>query len=98
MSEPKEVHGKCRLVLFINDAPYYLRVVHTDGRVAENPAFELVKEDGTKYHVHADEFGVHCTCGDSVWRRDRVGQYCKHRKSLAAVGLIPPMETEDMPP
>ena len=78
------VHGTARWVrrpegtttglLEINGTLYGL-VLHTT-------AYELVKEDGTSYHLPLTLDC--CDCPDATWRCGRPGG-CKHRKGLAAL-------------
>jgi hypothetical protein len=83
----KPVHGTARLVLLVNGIEYRLAPLDPHPGVARK-AWRLTKGDGTTYDVATTEHGPTCTCGDFNWRRERVGQACKHILSLTVTGLI----------
>ena len=58
-----------------------------DTRVAD-PAFSLLKADGTKYHVHHDRWGWQCNCAAFTFSK-AMKKTCKHVDAMKAVGLIP---------
>lgn len=47
-------------------------------------AWRLRKSNREVFDIHADEHGLHCTCGDAIWRK----RTCKHANALIEVGLL----------
>ncbi len=76
-----------KLVLWINGQEYAVHRIDTHPEVARE-AWRLQKADGECHDVHVDEFGIHCSCPDFLWRRERLGELCKHANSLLDVGLF----------
>lgn len=72
-----------RLILLIDDEAYGVTKV-TKGFCSVG--WQLLKQglDGALHTVHQDEHGVHCDCGDHIWRRHA----CKHEIALREVGLL----------
>lgn len=88
----KRAHGTTfRLLLQIDSNVYTLLNLHPDPRVA-TAAWRLTKANGkgagVAYDVSHDEHGLSCTCEDWLYRASKVGEPCKHLRSLNAVGLI----------
>jgi hypothetical protein len=80
---PPVRHGRCRLVLWINEAAYSVRRGRKLGRGVQG--FALRKLDGGQvYAVVRAKGKVSCTCPDSVMR----GAVCKHVRALVALGLV----------
>ena len=79
--------GRCGLTLRINGQSYKVRPLSADfGGIK---AFRLTKADGSFHDVSQDVYGVACTCGDAVWRREGIDpRGCKHARSLKALGLL----------
>ncbi len=94
MSQSKPLHGRARLVLFIAKegdetlTPYVVKLVSTDGKVADHPAISLTKDDGTVYHLHRNQWGFHCDCPQFNFRSSKDGKACKHCKAVQAA-LLP---------
>ena len=94
--------GVAHLFLEISGVLYSLRRLEgAEGGVVGGVVWRLTKlaehvgggaytteEERKVYHVHRDEFGLHCTCGDFVFRRENTGEACKHCLALMAVGLV----------
>jgi hypothetical protein len=51
-------------------------------------AWKLEKKDGVSHHVSEDSHGLHCDCGDYVWRKKNTAELCKHCRALQELGLI----------
>jgi len=84
---PKSSTGRCGLTLRINGESYRVRPLPADfGGIK---AFRLTRADGTFHDVNRDVFGVGCTCGDHVWRREGIDPAgCKHARAARALGLL----------
>jgi hypothetical protein len=55
---------------------------------AVRKAWKLEKKDGVSHHVSEDSHGLHCDCGDYVWRKKNTAELCKHCRALQELGLI----------
>lgn len=53
----------------------------------ESGASAEIKPTGDVYHVHFDEWGVHCDCAHAVYRGKNSREVCKH--CLAIQKVIP---------
>jgi hypothetical protein len=52
-------------------------------------AFRLTKDNGDFYDVSRDVYGLACTCGDFVWRREGIDPAgCKQTRNMKALGLL----------
>lgn len=92
--------GHCKLVLYVTTAAkkpvttsYLVKFLASDPTIGR-PAFELRKcrKDGTPsedvHHVVLTERGPHCSCADFCFRTGNTEGFCKHCRSLRAVGLL----------
>lgn len=96
MPTPTEpVQGTCRLTLEIDRTLQSGKVVAEVYRVLflhpypeADPAWRLVKTDGTHYDVTWLNGGT-CTCGDFTYRRQQKDpKGCKHCAALRTLGLL----------
>jgi hypothetical protein len=86
-SDPKAPTGLCGLTLRINSEPYKVRPLPAE--FGGLKAFRLTKTDGTFHDVSRGAYGMECTSGDFVWRRDGIDpEGCKHIRSVRACGLL----------
>jgi hypothetical protein len=85
---PAKPADTCRMVLEIRDVPY--RVVRLKVQNTEVFGAYRLKKLGSAdaYDVHRDAHGLHCTCGDGVFRKEGTAELCKHARALAAWDLI----------
>jgi hypothetical protein len=109
MTDTKEIRGTCRFDAETNTlwigmrgkwTCYRVYRVASDVRVAD-PAFALVKTDGTTYHCGMTDFGWTCDCGHMTFVGDKIGEPCKHLRSILAIGLpdkIASLPLENFPP
>lgn len=83
-----------RIVFWIEGAAYQVIPLKPDPEVASK-AYRFLKRDSrgkvtANYDVHVNGHGPECECkGYLRWRKP-----CKHIKTLAAAGMIPPLATE----
>jgi hypothetical protein len=83
----KTTTGRCGLTLTINGQRYKVRPLPAD--FGGLKAYRLTKSDGDFHDVSRDVYGLSCTCGDFVWRRDGIDpEGCKHTRSCKALGLL----------
>lgn len=76
------------LVVLINQTGYRLNPMKTEASAAQR-SFELLKSDGTAYHVSQFGYGCECTCPDFIYRRDGIDPMgCKHIKALRACQML----------
>lgn len=87
MRQCKPARGTARLTLTINGVHYALTPLSPHPSVARR-AWRLRKRGGQAYDVALTEFGLECTCADFLWRREKLGELCKHCKALRALNLI----------
>lgn len=86
-----------------NKTLYKVRNIHPHPKAATH-AFSLTKAriikrkakmsqevifDGEVWHVHADEWGNHCSCPHALFRGQNSQTPCKHTKAASAAGLLP---------
>ncbi len=81
-----------RLILQINGTPYVIRRLDPHPAVAYI-AWRVMKiVDGSvssRYDVHQDDHGFHCTCPDFIHCRDgKDAKGCRHVAGLRAAGLF----------
>jgi hypothetical protein len=80
-----------RIVFWIEGVAYQVIPLKPDPQVASK-AYRFIKRDSrgrltANYDVHLDAHGPQCECkGYLRWKRP-----CKHIKTLAAAGMIPPL-------
>jgi hypothetical protein len=80
-----------RIVFWIEGVAYTIIPLKPDPEVASR-AYRFLKRDGrgratVNYDVHVNGHGPECECkGFLRWRKP-----CKHIKTLAAAGMIPPL-------
>jgi hypothetical protein len=80
-----------RIVFWIEGVPYTVIPLKPDPQVASR-AYRFLKRDGkgrvtANYDVHLNGHGPQCECkGFLRWKKP-----CKHIKTLAAAGMIPPL-------
>ena len=88
-AQEMEEDRRYRLVLTIKAGDdlgiYAVRRLYPHRNVA-SVAWELIKEDGTVYHVAVGDFGAHCDCPSFVYKH---GRPCKHVKAMHEIGLLP---------
>jgi hypothetical protein len=74
---PQSPTGWCGLTLKINGTRYRVRPLPAE--FGGLKAFRITKADGSFHDVSRDVYGLQCTCGDFVWRRDGIDETgCKH--------------------
>lgn len=55
-----------------------------DAKLSEEVIF-----DSEVWHVHADEWGVHCSCPHALFRGSNSREPCKHTRAMIAAGILP---------
>jgi hypothetical protein len=85
----KPAHGVTSLTLTINDGRYAVWKIPVAAGTASE-CFELKKKGSSdRYHVSQHAYGVECTCGDFIFRRNHIDEGgCKHVRALAVFGLV----------
>lgn len=86
-----------QLFLRIRETLYGVNPLPCHPEVA-GKAFQLYKDDGTRYDVVRTPHGVACDCPDFVYRRaglDPAG--CKHVRALVRQGLLDDVVSVDRP-
>jgi len=80
-----------RIVFWIEGVPYQVIPLQPDPQVASR-AYRFIKRDAkgrvtVNYDVHVNGYGPECECkGYLRWKKP-----CKHIRTLAAAGMIPPL-------
>lgn len=76
------------LCLLIGKAVY--KVEPLSPNPVGNPAWRLTKmKTGKSYEIIWRFNRAECNCPDFVWRRDSLGEACKHCAAMFQVGLLP---------
>ena len=82
---PGERHGKCRVIMCINDDIYFIKMLKAQ---SSNHLWELRKRTGeragAKYRAGRLDGDLACTCPD----HSASGVACKHLRSLVAQRLV----------
>ena len=73
---------------------YRLKRTEPDPLVARSPTWRLIKlteegREGDIYDIHVESGIAFCTCGSATYRRNKVGQECKHAIAIRSqLGFI----------